>query len=141
VEKITCAKLSRLQKLILVALTEPRYALMTRREFRRAIKRLYWGKDNRVTIASLSQSLARLEERRYILRSQGRWQLTDSSHNLGDNGMLLAVLAWGQARELYTMLGLKGPSAEALGIKRSVKDGPGVVVNFDFPEEGKIVGS
>jgi hypothetical protein len=134
VKKISCNRLSKLQRLILVALSEPRFALMTRREFRRAIKHLYWGRDDRVTIASLCQSLARLEERRYLLRTRGHWQLTDSSHNLGDNGLLLAVLAWMRSPQRYTLLGLRGPPTEMFARSPRVEaDGPGVVV--DFPNE------
>jgi hypothetical protein len=126
VEKITCGKLSGLQKLVLVALCEPRYAMMKRRQFARSIKWLYWGKDSRVATASLSRAIGRLEERRYLMRSRGCWQLTDSSHNLYDNGIMLAMLAWAQNRELCALLGLKGPPLEAK------QDGPGVEVNFDF---------
>src|SRR5262249_42868920 len=110
------------------------YALLTRREFRRVIKHLYWGRDNRTTVASLSQSLTRLEERRYLLRTKGCWQLTDSYHNLSDNGTMLAALASGQNRELFLRLGLQGPSVETLGLKGS-EESLGVEVVFDFPEE------
>jgi len=134
VERITCGKLSRLQKLVLVALCEARYAVMKRREFRRAIERLYWGKDNRVTIASLSRAITRLEERRYILRAKGCWRLTDFSHKFGDNGMLVAVIAWAQSPQLYTLLGLKGPPAEALvgtSTPSAEEDGPGIEIDLD----------
>jgi hypothetical protein len=40
-EKISYEKLSQLQKLILVALSEPRHAVMKRRAFNRLVKRLY----------------------------------------------------------------------------------------------------
>ena len=55
-EKVSFSKLSQLQKLILVALCEPRYAVMKRREFNRAIKRLYYGKDSRAASSSLSRA-------------------------------------------------------------------------------------
>jgi hypothetical protein len=130
--KISYEKLSQLQKLILVALLEARYAVLKRREFNRTIKRLYYGKDSRVATSSLSRAYQRLEDRGYIARSGGRWQLTDS--NPYDNGMILAFLAWAQKRELYALLGLKGPPLEALGIKPakpgSNTERPGVHVEF-----------
>jgi hypothetical protein len=49
------------------------------------------------------------------VRSAGRWKLTDS--NPFDNGVMLAFLAWANNREFYTLLGLKGPPFEALGVK------------------------
>jgi hypothetical protein len=55
-EKISYEKLSQLQKLVMVALLEPRYAVMKRREFNRLIKRLYYGKDSRVATSSLSRA-------------------------------------------------------------------------------------
>jgi hypothetical protein len=107
---------------------------MKRREFAGSIKRLYWGKDSRVATSSLSRALQRLEERSYIMRTRGGWQLTDSNHNLIDNGMMLAVLAWAQNPQLYMLLGLKGPPLEALGIKpaktRSNTERQGVNVEF-----------
>jgi hypothetical protein len=128
VEKISYAKLSMLQKLILVTLLEGRYGIMKRREFARSIKRLYWGKDSRVATSSLSRALQRLEERAYIRRNRGCWELTDF---LSDNGTMLAVLSWVQNRELYALLGLRGPPPEAFG-KRAEADGPGVEVDFDL---------
>jgi hypothetical protein len=101
-----------LQKLILVALLEARYAVLKRREFNRTIKRLYYGKDSRVATSSLSRAYQRLEDRQYIMRLGGRWKLTDS--NPYDNGLILAFLAWAQNRELYARLGLRGPPLEAL---------------------------
>jgi hypothetical protein len=119
-EKISYEKLSQLQKLILVALFEPRYAIMKRREFNRLIKRLYCGKDSRVATSSLSRAYQRLEDRQYILRLGGHWQLTDS--NQLDNGVMLAFLVWGQNREFYALFGLKGPPLETLGIKLKTED-------------------
>ena len=71
IEKISYEKLSQLQRLILVALLEPRYAVMKRREFNRTIKRLYYGKDRRVATSSLSRAYQRLEDRQYIARFGG----------------------------------------------------------------------
>jgi hypothetical protein len=113
--KISYEKLSQLQKLILVALSEPRYAVMKRRAFNRTIKRLYYGKDSRVATSSLSRAYQRLEDRQCIVRFGGRWKLTDSDPY--DYGVMLAFLAWAQKRELYARLGLKGPPLEAPGIK------------------------
>jgi hypothetical protein len=113
--KISYGRLSQLQRLILVALLEPRYAVMKRRAFNRTIKRLYWGKDSRVAASSLSRAYQRLDDRQYIVRCAGRWNLTDNSPY--DNGVMLAFLAWAHAREFYALLGLKGPPPEALGIE------------------------
>src|SRR5215469_8177836 len=107
-EKISYEKLSQLQKLILVALCEPRYAVMKRRQFNRLIKRLYYGKDSRVATSSLSRAYQRLEDRQYLLRFGGRWELTNSDNNPHDNGMILAFLVWSKNREFYALLGLKG---------------------------------
>jgi len=112
-EEISFEKLSQLQRLILVALCEPRYAVMKRREFNRTIKRLYWGNDSRVATSSLSRAYQRLEDRQYIVPFGGRWRLTDS--NPLDNGVMLAFLAWAQKRELYALLGLRGRPLQALG--------------------------
>jgi hypothetical protein len=114
-EKISYERLSQLQKLILVALCEPRYAVMKRREFNRLVKRLYYGKDSRVAASSLSRTYQRLEDRQYIARFGGRWKLSDSDPL--DNGVMLAFLAWASNRAFYARLGLKGPPLEALGIK------------------------
>jgi hypothetical protein len=113
--KISCGKLSQLQRLILVALFEPRYAVMKRRAFNRTLTRLYCGKDSRAATSSLSRAYQRLEDRQYIVHFGGRWKLSDS--NPSDNGMILAFLVWAQNREFYARLGLKGPLLEALGIK------------------------
>ncbi len=110
--RVSCGKLSQLQKLILVALSEPRCAVMKRRGFNQTIKRLYYGKDSRVATSSLSRAYQRLEDRQYVARSGGRWKLTDSDPY--DNGVMLAFLAWGQKRDFYALLGLKGPPLEAL---------------------------
>jgi hypothetical protein len=113
--KISYGRLSQLQRLILVALSDPRYAVMKRRAFNRTIKRLYYGEDSRVAASSLSRAYQRLEDRQYIVRFGGRWKLTDS--NPYDNGVLLAFLAWADNREFYALLGLNGLPLEALGIK------------------------
>ncbi len=68
--KISFEKLSQLQKLILVALSEASYTVMKRRAFNRTIKRLYYGKDSRVATSSLSRAYQRLEDRQYIVRSR-----------------------------------------------------------------------
>ena len=127
--KISYEKLSQLQKLILVALLEPRYAGMKRWAFNRTIKRLYYGKDSRVATSSLSRAYQRLEDRKYIARFGGRWELTDS--NPYDNGVMLAFLAWGNNREFYARFGLKGPPLEALGIKPESHARPGIEVELD----------
>src|SRR5260221_8317058 len=92
-EKISYRKLSELQKLILVALSEARYAVMKRRAFNRTVKRLYYGKDSRVATSSLSRAYQRLEGPQYIVRFGGRWKLTDSKPYA--KGLMLAFLAWG----------------------------------------------
>ena len=107
--------MSTLQKLILVALCEERFALMKRREFNRVIKRLYWGSDSRARTSSLSRAFERLSDRHYLVRLGGRWKLTD--HAPSESGLLMALSAWANAREFYALLGLKGPSLEAQGIK------------------------
>jgi hypothetical protein len=86
-ERISYGKLSQLQRLILVALFEPRYAVMKRREFNRLVKRLYYGNDSRVATSRLSRAYQRLEDRQYIGRFGGRWKLTDSDPY--DNGACL----------------------------------------------------
>jgi hypothetical protein len=111
-EKISYEKLSQLQKLILVALAEPRYAVMKRRAFNQTIKRLYYGKDSRAATSSLSRAYQRLEDRQYVARSGGRWKLTDS--NPLDSGVMLSFLAWGNNKEFYALLGLKGPPLDWL---------------------------
>ena len=73
---------------------------------------LYYGKDSRVATSSLSRAYQRLEDRQYIVRFGGRWKLTDS--NPYDNGVMLAFLAWAKKRELYALVGLKGPPLEWL---------------------------
>jgi len=127
-ERISYGKLSQLQRLILVALCEPRYAVMKRREFNRTIKRLYWGNDSRVATSSLSRAYQRLEDRQYIVRFGGRWRLTDS--NPLDNGVMLAFLACAQKRGLYALLGLRGPPLQALGIKPKTEHSQGVKVEL-----------
>ncbi len=98
----------------------------------RTIKQLYYGKDSRVATSSLSRAYQRLEDRQYIVRFRGHWKLTDSDPY--DNGVMLAFLAWGNNREFYALLGLKGPPLEALGIKpanaSSNTERPGVHVEF-----------
>src|SRR5260370_24849977 len=130
--KFSFENLSQLQRLILVALLEPRYAVMKRREFNRTIKRLYYGKDSRVATSSLSRAYQGLEDRQYIVRSGGRWKLTDS--NPYDNGVMLGLLACAENRAFYALLGLKGPPLEALRIKPEDGAGPGVEVELDLKD-------
>src|SRR5258707_9395318 len=85
---------------------------MKRPAFTGWVRRLYYGKDSRVATSSLSRAYQRLEDRQYIARSRGRWTLTDSDPY--DNGVMLAFLAWGNNREFYARLGLKGPPLEWL---------------------------
>src|SRR5260221_14098064 len=85
---------------------------MKAREFTRTLKRLYGEKDGRVPPATLSRAYQRREDRQYIVRFGGRWKLTDS--NPYDNGLMLAFLAWAKKRELYALVGLKGPPLEWL---------------------------
>jgi hypothetical protein len=101
-------KLSELQKFILVALTETRYAAARPREFSAAIRRLYWERgDTPSTRKSLSRALRRLEQRGYIMRLDRHWQLTCT--NPFDNGVIMAVMAWAQRRELYVQkMGFQG---------------------------------
>jgi hypothetical protein len=88
-----------------------------RREFNRLIKRLYYGKDSRVATSSLSRAYQRLEERQYIVRCRGCWQLTNSDSDPVNSGFVMAFLAWSKLIGAYALLGLKGPPLEALGIK------------------------
>ena len=105
-EKISFEKLSELQKFILVALMEPRYAAAGPREFAAAIRRLYWGRDSPNTRKSLSRALQRLERRGYIMRLDRHWQLTGSDpFDTKHNGLGMAFLAWAQRIELYARMG------------------------------------
>jgi hypothetical protein len=119
------AKLSQLQRLILVVLLEPRYSALKCREFRALIKGLYWGfgyPGAAAAAVSLSRALSRLEERGYIVRRfPGCWELTCSESDFVRNGWLLALCAWGQKKELYAELGLRGPSRKSLGISEPAK--------------------
>ena len=100
--KFSFEKLSELQRLILVALSEPRYAVMKRRAFNRTLKRLYWGKDSRAATSSLSRAYQRLEDRQYIVRFGGRWKLTDSDpYDKGGDACLSGLGA--KARVLRTI--------------------------------------
>ena len=80
--KISYEKLSQLQKLILVALSEARYAVMKRRAFNRTIKRLYYGKDSRVATSSLSRAYQRLEDRQYIRAPADAGSLATVIHSI-----------------------------------------------------------
>jgi hypothetical protein len=98
-KKFSFEKLSKLQKFILVVLTESQYSAATLREFSAAIRQLYWGRDTPSTRKSLSRALQRLEQRGYIMRLDRHWQLTHS--NPLDNGAMMAFMAWAQHREFY----------------------------------------
>jgi len=69
------------------------------------------------------------KERRYIIGCGRGWQLTayDDNPDLTDNGFSMAFLIWAKRRELYGLIGLKGPPLEALGIKPGAegKERPG----------------
>jgi len=80
--KISYEKLSQLQRLILVALSEARYAVMKRRAFNRTIKRLYYGKDSRVATSSLSRAYQRLEDRQYIRAPADAGSLATVIHSI-----------------------------------------------------------
>jgi hypothetical protein len=114
------AKLSQLQRLILVVLLEPRYSALKCREFRALIKGLYWGfgyPGAAAAAVSLSRALSRLEERGYIVRrSSWCWELTCSESDFVRNGWLFALCAWSQQKELYAKVGLKGPTLQSLGL-------------------------
>jgi hypothetical protein len=117
--KTTFGKLSKLQKLVLVVLAEPRYGSLKRREFGRILKRGYWGKDSQTASASLSRALQRLQDRGYLVRFGGRWRLSERNP-VGlacDSGVAMALLIWAGSKEFYAGLGLAGPLLEALGIK------------------------
>jgi hypothetical protein len=131
------AKLSQLQRLILVVLLEPRYSALKCREFRALIKGLYWGfgyPGAAAAAVSLSRALSRLEERGYIVRrSSGCWELTCSESDFVRNGWLFALCAWGQKKELYTKAGLSGPTLQSLGLSPEPAPEPkGVQVTLNF---------
>jgi hypothetical protein len=115
--KCSLGKLSQLQKLTLVVLCEPRYALLKRREFRQLIKQRYYGQDSPAVQAALSRALRRLEERDYIMRRDGRWQLTDATATPWDSGLTIAFMGWTQNIARYARCGFSGPSLAALGLE------------------------
>src|SRR5271166_1420795 len=114
---VSLDKLSRLQRLILVALLEPRYASLSRRRFRDLIKLLYWGSGYSraaVIAASLSRSLTALESRGYLVRTRRGWTLSTSALSMSDPanfGLMMALRAWQQKKELYLQVGLGGPTS------------------------------
>jgi hypothetical protein len=132
------AKLSQLQRLILVVLLEVRYSAYSRPQFRALVKGLYWGFGYPKTAAaavSLSRALARLEERGYIVRHfPGCWELTCSPDDLVRNGWFLALAAWGGQKEIYTKIGLKGPTLQSLGLSapEPAPEPKGVQVTLKF---------
>jgi hypothetical protein len=85
--------LSRLQKLILVALLDPAYATMRRREFAQFIYRTYFDDELTESMrASLSRSLRKLEERDLIESKHGCWQLTGNVGGPTTPGVVMAFL-------------------------------------------------
>ena len=82
-------KLSRLQKVIMVALLDPKYAAMKRREFNTWVYEGLFQETSPSTRASLSRSLRSLEKREYIVRSKGCYRLNDDI-NIG--ALAIAVL-------------------------------------------------
>jgi hypothetical protein len=135
------AKLSQLQRLILVVLLEPRYERLSRRQFRDLVKRLYWGKAHALArgpsvAVSLSRAITRLEERGYIERfAPGGWRLTCPETDFVRNGWLFAILAWERAKELYALVGLSGPPVQRPpqnGAPGQEQLGAGVKVELHF---------
>jgi hypothetical protein len=127
-------KLSRLQRLILVMLLDEHLATLGRREFRRVAKWLYWNSGvwegcvkASVATSDLSRALSRLEARGYLVRTRHSWRLTEFDLGaLTDCGGVMAINAWSRDKELYAKVGLRGPSAESLGIQKT-----GVQVQLD----------
>jgi hypothetical protein len=122
-EKVSLNKLSRLQRFILVMLSEPRYAALGRREVNRKVKELYWGADSDNVRKSLSRAYQRLEDRHYIRRYQGRWEITTDADRPFDNGLLMAILAWGRAPNAYAAIGLAGPREALEIVQRELSKG------------------
>jgi hypothetical protein len=124
---VSLSKLSQLQRLILVMLLEAGCERLRRRQFRDLVKRLYWGSSHAkasACSASLSRALSALEARRYLERTRSGWRLSDSESDLVNNGYIFAVLAWQRAKELYALLGLRGPAP--------TQKSPGVHVELHF---------
>jgi hypothetical protein len=111
-------------------LLEERICSLRRREFRRVAKALYWGKavSPPVAASDLSRALSRLEERGLIERFAGGWRLTCPDTDLVRNGYIDALCVWGQKKDLYLQLGLKGPDPKSW----SPSDRPGVKVQLHF---------
>lgn len=129
---ISCERLSKLQRLLLVMLSEPGIAVLKRRQFNRVAMWLYWGKESRVNRLSLGRALRRLETRNCVRRSAGRWVLTEGP--LGNSGVELAFLAWAREQEFWGRFGLKGPRREALVVKTKISARPGVLVELNCDE-------
>ena len=87
-------KLSKLQRLIMLTLLDATKASLPRREFSKFIYDYYFGEGEPTpsTQASLSRAYRRLEDRGYIIRIHGRFQLTTGNDNLDDNGYLVAYM-------------------------------------------------
>ena len=70
-------KLSRLQKVIMVALMDSKYVAMKRRKFNAWVYEELFQETSPSTRASLSRSLRSLEERGYIVRLEGCYRLNN----------------------------------------------------------------
>lgn len=89
-ERYGYAKLSKLQRLIMMALVEPEYQLMSRRCFTDTMIDFYFKEEATPAIrSSLSRAYRRLEARNFIKRQHGGWRLTDMSDGM-ENGLVLA---------------------------------------------------
>jgi hypothetical protein len=102
---------------------------MKRREFNQMVYGIYFREHSPSTRASLSRAYRRLEDRKYIVRCQGCWELTGET--IYDGGLQLAFLAWANLRDIYAQVGLKGPPPETLGLGAKTHARPGVQVELD----------
>jgi DNA-binding transcriptional regulator YhcF (GntR family) len=68
---------------------------------------MYFGKKTNATRASLSRAYKRLEERGFIIRTHGCFQLTMNPHNPAspDQGTLVAFNIWADYRQEWAALG------------------------------------
>jgi hypothetical protein len=78
----------------MLTLLDATKASLPRREFSKFIYDYYFGEGEPTpsTQASLSRAYRRLEDRGYIIRIHGRFQLTTGNDNLDDNGYLVAYM-------------------------------------------------
>jgi hypothetical protein len=128
-------KLSQLQRLILVILLEKRLWSLKCRQFRRVVKRLYWGADVSPSVAAsdLCRALSRLEERGLIERfTHGGWRLTCSESDFVRNGDMYALLAWRNGHHFYMQVGLRGPDPQTLSGGPVTEQRKGVEVTLNF---------